>query len=102
MSRDRRCQTGGSYRSLGQGRVIGAVCDENIARNHRKLHVLSGNKSSPGGFPMRLAAIFGLAVVLALTVTASGQEVFSLSNTVKIGVLTDMSSLYSDIGGPGS
>jgi branched-chain amino acid transport system substrate-binding protein len=51
---------------------------------------------------MRLAAIFGLAVVLALTVTASGQEVFSLSNTVKIGVLTDMSSLYSDIGGPGS
>jgi branched-chain amino acid transport system substrate-binding protein len=51
---------------------------------------------------MRLAAIFGLAVVLALTVTASGQEVFSLSNTVNIGVLTDMSSLYSDIGGPGS
>jgi branched-chain amino acid transport system substrate-binding protein len=51
---------------------------------------------------MKLAAIIGFGVCLVLTGTASGQEVFSLSNTVKIGVLTDMSSLYSNIGGPGS
>jgi branched-chain amino acid transport system substrate-binding protein len=51
---------------------------------------------------MKLAVALGFAACLVLTGIASGQEVFSLSNTVKIGVLTDMSSLYSDIGGPGS
>ena len=41
----------------------------------------------------------GLAVLAAALAcgTASAQQV-----NVKIGVLTDMSSLYSDIGGPGS
>ena len=40
---------------------------------------------------------------MALTATASAQiEPFLSSNVVRIGVLTDMSSLYSDIGGPGS
>jgi branched-chain amino acid transport system substrate-binding protein len=52
--------------------------------------------------PMKLAAVLGFAAVLALTATASAQEVFSSSNVVKIGVLTDMSGLYADIGGPGS
>ena len=51
---------------------------------------------------MKLAAVLGFAVVLALTATASAQEVFFSSNVVKIGVLTDMSSIYADIGGPGS
>jgi branched-chain amino acid transport system substrate-binding protein len=51
---------------------------------------------------MKLAAIIGFAAVLALTTTASGQETFSLGTAVKIGVLTDMSGLYSDIGGAGS
>ena len=51
---------------------------------------------------MNLAAALGFTAVLALTGTASGQEVFLLSNTVKIGVLTDLSGLYSDIGGQGS
>jgi branched-chain amino acid transport system substrate-binding protein len=51
---------------------------------------------------MKLAAMLGFAAILALTATASGQEVFSLSNVVRIGVLTDMSSIYADIGGPGS
>jgi len=52
---------------------------------------------------MRLAVILGFAGTLALTATASAQiEPFLSSNVVRIGVLTDMSSLYSDIGGPGS
>jgi branched-chain amino acid transport system substrate-binding protein len=51
---------------------------------------------------MKLAAIIGFGACLVLTGTASGQEVFSLSTAVKIGVLTDMSGLYSDIGGAGS
>ena len=51
---------------------------------------------------MNFAAVLGFAAVLALTATASGQEVFSLGTAVKIGVLTDMSGLYSDIGGAGS
>jgi branched-chain amino acid transport system substrate-binding protein len=51
---------------------------------------------------MKLAAIIGFGACLALTGTASGQEVFSLGTAVKIGVLTDMSGLYSDIGGAGS
>jgi branched-chain amino acid transport system substrate-binding protein len=52
---------------------------------------------------MRLAAALGLAAALALTAPASAQiEPFLSGNVVKIGVLTDMSSLYADIGGPGS
>ena len=51
---------------------------------------------------MKLGVILGFAAVLAMSGTASGQEVFSLSNTVRIGVLTDMSSIYADIGGQGS
>ena len=52
---------------------------------------------------MKLAAVLGFAAVLALTATASAQiEPFLSGNVVKIGVLTDMSSIYADIGGPGS
>src|SRR5436190_23557578 len=51
---------------------------------------------------MNVAAALGFVAVLTLTGAASGQEVFSLRNTVKIGVLTDLSGLYSDIGGRGS
>jgi branched-chain amino acid transport system substrate-binding protein len=52
---------------------------------------------------MRLAAALGLAAALALTAPASAQiEPFLSGNVVKIGVLTDMSSIYADIGGPGS
>jgi branched-chain amino acid transport system substrate-binding protein len=52
--------------------------------------------------PMKLAAMIGFGACLALTGTASGQEVFSLGTAVKIGVSTDMSGPYSDIGGAGS
>ena len=52
---------------------------------------------------MNFAAALGFAAVLAVTGTASAQiGPFVSSNVVKIGVLTDMSSLYSDIGGAGS
>src|ERR1700726_4962517 len=52
---------------------------------------------------MRLAAALGLAAALALTAPASAQiEPFVSGNVVKIGVLTDMSSIYADIGGSGS
>ena len=51
---------------------------------------------------MNLAPALGFVAVLALTAKASAQEVFFSSNVVKIGVLTDMSSIYADIGGPGS
>jgi branched-chain amino acid transport system substrate-binding protein len=52
---------------------------------------------------MNFAAALGFAAVLAVTGTAAAQiEPFVSSNVVKIGVLTDMSSIYADIGGPGS
>ena len=51
---------------------------------------------------MKLAVALGFAACLVLTGTASGQEVFSLGTAVKIGVSTDMSGPYSDIGGAGS
>jgi branched-chain amino acid transport system substrate-binding protein len=52
---------------------------------------------------MRLAAALGLASALALTAPASAQiEPFLSGNVLKIGVLTDMSSIYADIGGSGS
>ena len=49
--------------------------------------------------PTGLATIFGLAVALMLTRSASAEI---SGDVVKIGVLSDMSGLYADIGGPGS
>jgi branched-chain amino acid transport system substrate-binding protein len=46
---------------------------------------------------MRLVATLALAVAAALTSAAQAEDI-----TVKLGVLNDMSSLYSDIGGQGS
>src|SRR5580704_14337033 len=50
-----------------------------------------------GRFVMRLVAILALAAATALTSVAQAEDI-----TVKLGVLNDMSSLYSDIGGQGS
>jgi branched-chain amino acid transport system substrate-binding protein len=53
---------------------------------------------------MKLAIALGFAAVLALTTTTASAQIepFLSGNVVKIGVLTDMSSIYADIGGPGS
>ena len=48
---------------------------------------------------MKLLAIFGLTAALVLSTTASAGM---SGDVVKIGVLSDMSGLYADIGGPGS
>jgi branched-chain amino acid transport system substrate-binding protein len=48
---------------------------------------------------MKVAVIFIIAAVLTLGATASAEM---SGDVVKIGVLSDMSGLYSDIGGPGS
>ncbi len=48
---------------------------------------------------MKLSAIFSLTAVLVLSTTASAEM---SGDNVKIGILTDMSGIYSDIGGPGS
>src|SRR6185503_9111999 len=45
---------------------------------------------------MTLKGTLAFAVAVLLSGTAYAQE------TIKIGVLSDMSSLYADIGGPGS
>src|ERR1700727_603508 len=50
-----------------------------------------------GRFVMRLIATLALAAAAALTSAAQAEDL-----TVKLGVLTDMSSLYADIGGQGS
>jgi branched-chain amino acid transport system substrate-binding protein len=42
------------------------------------------------------------AVVITAVVTSSCANAQYSDRTVKIGVLTDMSGIYSDIGGPGS
>jgi len=47
----------------------------------------------------RLTALTGFAAALLLSVGAQAQIA---KDTVKIGVLADMSSLYADLGGPGS
>src|SRR6185437_7318596 len=47
---------------------------------------------------MRRILAAGLAVSLLLAASAQAQT----KDTVKIGVLADMSSLYADLGGPGS
>src|SRR5690348_12613305 len=43
-----------------------------------------------------------LAAAAALALAAGSAQAQISGNTVKIGVLSDMSSLYADIGGPGS
>jgi len=48
---------------------------------------------------MKLAALAGLIAALAVSATAQAQIA---KDTIKIGVLADMSSLYADLGGPGS
>src|ERR1700733_4074375 len=55
--------------------------------------------SSPqsGRFVMRLIATLALAAAAALTSAAQAEDI-----TVKIGVMSDMSGLYADLGGPGS
>jgi branched-chain amino acid transport system substrate-binding protein len=50
-------------------------------------------------FKMKMKAV-AAAALLALGSGGAGAEISG--NVVKIGVLTDMSSLYADIGGPGS
>jgi branched-chain amino acid transport system substrate-binding protein len=47
----------------------------------------------------RLTALAGFAAALVLSVGAQAQIT---KDTIKIGVLADMSSLYADLGGPGS
>ena len=53
---------------------------------------------------MRLAALAGIAAALTLSATAPMQTAQAQisGDTVKIGVMNDMSGLYVDIGGPGS
>src|SRR3984893_1578870 len=50
-----------------------------------------------GRLVMRLIATLALAAAAALTSAAQAEDI-----TVKLGVMNDMSSLYADIGGPGS
>lgn len=45
--------------------------------------------------------MYGLAFVVTVLVSTTAQAQYT-NGVVKIGVLTDMSSVYSDIGGPGS
>jgi branched-chain amino acid transport system substrate-binding protein len=47
---------------------------------------------------MRRVALLGFGVALLLAAVAQAQT----GDTIKIGVLADMSSLYADLGGPGS
>ena len=50
------------------------------------------------GCLMKFRAVIGVAMAMALTAGATGKE----EQPIKIGVLTDMSSLYAAHGGPGS
>jgi branched-chain amino acid transport system substrate-binding protein len=49
-----------------------------------------------------MAVVRKLTAAVALAFAASGASAQVSDGVIKIGVLTDMSSLYSDIGGPGS
>src|ERR1700686_1398149 len=49
--------------------------------------------------PMKIAVIFAIAAALSLSAAAFAEI---SGDVVKIGVLSDMSGLYADIGGPGS
>ena len=51
---------------------------------------------------MKLAALSGALAALALAVPAAAQQPAVSDNRVRIGVLTDMSGLFSDISGPGA
>ncbi|WP_050630343.1 ABC transporter substrate-binding protein [Bradyrhizobium viridifuturi] len=48
-----------------------------------------------------MKTVFSLIIVAAALVNNSASAQYT-DNTIKIGILTDMSGIYSDIGGPGS
>ena len=48
---------------------------------------------------MRFAGSLAFALAALINVAAQAQDT---SGTIKIGILTDMSVLYSDVAGPGS
>src|ERR1700680_2555491 len=54
--------------------------------------------SSKGRNAMKMGRNFSLATLAGILAAGTAQA----EQTVKIGVLSDMSSLYADIGGPGS
>src|SRR5687767_8711573 len=49
-----------------------------------------------------MSAVRKLSVAVGLALAATGAQAQVSGNVIKIGVLSDMSSLYADIGGPGS
>jgi branched-chain amino acid transport system substrate-binding protein len=49
-----------------------------------------------------MSALKKLSAAVALAFAASGAHAQVSGGAIKIGVLNDMSSLYADIGGPGS
>src|SRR5690606_14911073 len=49
-----------------------------------------------------MSAVRKLTAAVALALVAGGAHAQVSGNVIKIGVLSDMSSLYADIGGPGS
>jgi branched-chain amino acid transport system substrate-binding protein len=51
---------------------------------------------------MKFTCTLTLAAAAALAIGASAAQAQYSDGTIKIGVLTDMSSLYADVGGPGS
>src|SRR6476659_9944837 len=70
------------------------------ARLQTDARIKSGHDDrSNGREKMRITALAGLIAALALSAAAQAQIA---KDTVKIGVLADMSSLYADLGGPGS
>src|SRR3954471_14783509 len=51
---------------------------------------------------MYMKAVTRIAAAVSLAFAAAGAQAQVSDGVVKIGVLSDMSSLYADIGGPGS
>src|SRR5208282_518994 len=58
---------------------------------------MEGQGPHRGKLVMRLAGSLAVALAALISTAAQAQD-----TVVKLGVLSDMSSLYSDVGGPGS
>src|SRR5712671_5935947 len=89
------------YYVMEHGRVVEQIANAELDAHTEKLHEYLGGHpttqrdANKEECMKRLLGMTALAVVLA-TGSAYAQT------TVKIGILTDMSSLYADLGGPGS
>ena len=81
------------------GHVVDMIRNAELAGISTSCTSISGSERNKESKDVKRALVAAFAALLLASVAAQAQIA---KDTIKIGVLTDMSSLYADLGGPGS